>query len=381
MAYAQQRMTSAGISRWYAIYFTPDGRQRSGGGFSTRRDAERAAIKLEQQAAAGTLADSSRGKLTFGAYVEKYYWPAAQHLEPTTLAAYRSNLDSHFLPYFGRMRMSKIVASTVQAWVNEVSAEVEDFEGNRKPRLSARSVRKYHTFLHAIFERAIIDQVITINPCAHTVLPKFVKPPKKAITPEQFENLLDEIPQRHRVLVLVAIETGVRWGELAALRPVDVDLETGEIHVRRVVLEVSKKITGADKVWTIRDYPKDNEHRAIRIGDQLCQDAREYMMATGKRGGDLLFATSTGSPISRNTFRTRVWLPAIERSGLRQRVRFHDLRGAHASWLLAGGADLKAVMDRLGHKQIQTTQQYLGRLPDADDRALAAFEAVRTGRH
>ena len=381
MAYAQQRMTSAGISRWYAIYFTPDGRQRSGGGFSTRRDAERAAIKLEQQAAAGTLADSSRGKLTFGAYVEKYYWPAAQHLEPTTLAAYRSNLDSHFLPYFGRMRMSKIVASTVQAWVNEVSAEVEDFEGNRKPRLSARSVRKYHTFLHAIFERAIIDQVITINPCAHTVLPKFVKPPKKAITPEQFENLLDEIPQRHRVLVLVAIETGVRWGELAALRPVDVDLETGEIHVRRVVLEVSKKITGADKVWTIRDYPKDDEHRAIRIGDQLCQDAREYMMATGKRGGDLLFATSTGSPISRNTFRTRVWLPAIERSGLRQRVRFHDLRGAHASWLLAGGADLKAVMDRLGHKQIQTTQQYLGRLPDADDRALAAFEAVRTGRH
>jgi integrase len=380
MAYAQQRMTSASTSRWYAIYFTPDGRQRSGGGFSTKRDAERAAIKLEQQAAAGALADASRCKLTFAAYVERYYWPAAQHLEPTTLAAYRSNLDRHFLPYFGRMRMSKIVASTVQAWVNEVSAEVEDYEGNRKPRLSARSVRKYHTFLHAIFERAIIDQVITINPCTHTALPKFVKPPKKAITPEQFENLLDEIPQRHRVLVLVAIETGVRWGELAALRPVDVDLETGEIHVRRVVLEVSKKITGADKVWTIRDYPKDEEHRAIRIGDQLCRDAREYMMATGKRGEDLLFATSTGSPISRNTFRTRVWLPAIERSGLRQRVRFHDLRGVHASWLLAGGADLKAVMDRLGHKQIQTTQQYLGRLPDADERALKAFEAVRGRR-
>jgi integrase len=268
----------------------------------------------------------------------------------------------------------------VQAWVNEVSAEVEDFEGNRKPRLSSRSVRKYHTFLHAIFERAIIDQVITINPCAHTVLPKFVKAPKKAITPEQFETLLSKIPQQYRVLVLVAIETGVRWGELAALRPVDVDLDTGEIHVRRVVLEVSKKITGADKVWTIRDYPKDNEHRAIRIGDQLCQDAREYMMATGKRGEDLLFATSTGSPVSRNVFRTRVWLPAVASSKIKQRVRFHDLRGAHASWLLAGGADLKAVMDRLGHKQIQTTQQYLGRLPDADERALKAFEAVRGRR-
>jgi hypothetical protein len=100
-------------------------------------------------------------------------------------------------------------------------------------------------------------------------------------------------------------------------------------------------------------------------------------MATGRRGEDLLFSTSTGSPISRNVFRTRIWLPAITDSKIKQRVRFHDLPGAHASWLLAGGADLKAVMDRLGHKQIQTTQQYLGRLPDSDDRALAAFEAVR----
>jgi integrase len=117
-------------------------------------------------------------------------------------------------------------------------------------------VHKYHTFLHAIFERAIIDQVVTINPCAHTVPPKFVKQPKRAITPEQFETMPAEIPQRYRILVLVAIETGVRWGELAALRPVDIDLDTGEIHVRRVVLEVSKKITGADKVWSIRDYPR-----------------------------------------------------------------------------------------------------------------------------
>jgi site-specific recombinase XerD len=176
------------------------------------------------------------------------------------------------------------------------------------------------------------------------------------------------------------LRPGFAGGELAALPPVDVDLDAGEIHVRRVVLEVSKKITGADKVWTIRDYPKDEEHRAIRIGDQLCQDVREYMMASGTRGEDLLFATSTGSPVSRNVFRTRVWLPAMASSKIKQRVRFHDLRGAHASWLLAGGADLKAVMDRLGHKQIQTTQQYLGRLPDADDRALAAFESVRHPR-
>lgn len=91
--------------------------------------------------------------------------------------------------------------------------------------------------------------------------------------------------------------------------------------------------------------------------------------STGKRGGN---------PISRNTFRTRVWLPALERSGLDFKVRMHDLRHAHASWLLAGGADLKTVMDRMGHAQIMTTQRYLHTLPDAQDRALQALDAVRS---
>jgi Phage integrase family len=74
---------------------------------------------------------------------------------------------------------------------------------------------------------------------------------------------------------------------------------------------------------------------------------------------DLLFTTKAGTPISRNSFRTHVWLPAVKASGLDFNVRIHDLRHAHASWLLAGGYDLKSVMDRLGHAQMQTTEKYL----------------------
>ncbi|MHB1489600.1 MAG: tyrosine-type recombinase/integrase, partial [Cellulomonas sp.] len=75
-----------------------------------------------------------------------------------------------------------------------------------------------------------------------------------------------------------------------------------------------------------------------------------------------------------NTFRTRVWLPAIGKAQIDFPVRPHDLRHAHASWLLAGGADLKGVMDRMGHAQIMTTQKYLHALPDADQKNLAAFD-------
>ena len=113
MAYAQRRVTSSGAVRWYATYFTPDGRQMTGGGYSTKRDAERAADKLETDAEGGVMADRSRRKITFAEYVANFYWPAAQHLEPTTLAGYRSNLDKHFLPRFGRMRMVNIVASEI----------------------------------------------------------------------------------------------------------------------------------------------------------------------------------------------------------------------------------------------------------------------------
>jgi integrase len=72
-----------------------------------------------------------------------------------------------------------------------------------------------------------------------------------------------------------------------------------------------------------------------------------------------------------------IWYPACKSAGLTVRPRFHDLRHGHASWLLAGGADLQVVKERLGHASIMTTQRYLHTLPDADETALDAFSRVR----
>ena len=181
-------------------------------------------------------------------------------------------------------------------------------------------------------------------------------------------------------LVLTEIETGLRWGELIALRPRHIDFLRRVVTVEETIVEVSKKISPTGERMVVKPYPKDDEPRILKVSAPLLQVLVARIEALGLGREDLLFPsteTSGGRPLSRNTFRTRVWLPALEAAGLGFHVRMHDLRHAHASWLLAGGADLKSVMDRMGHSQIQTTQRYLHSLPDADEKALAAFQRTR----
>jgi integrase len=88
----------------------------------------------------------------------------------------------------------------------------------------------------------------------------------------------------------------------------------------------------------------------------------------------------TDGHLSRDWFARQVWKPALERAGLPKAVRMHDLRHAHASWLLAGGANILVVQERLGHDSLTTTQKYVHTLPGADEAALAALDRIRGRR-
>ena len=120
---------------YVACYRDPEGRQRSAGTYSSRRAAERAAHREEAKVRDGAWHDHSRGQVTFAAYVETVWLPSKQ-VETSTLAAYRSYLDKHFIPTFGRRPMGKILPSEIQRWVTTATED-----GNGK-ELSAASVRK-----------------------------------------------------------------------------------------------------------------------------------------------------------------------------------------------------------------------------------------------
>ena len=282
MSYTRAKALKDATVRRYAAHLGVDGRYHEEGRFKTEKETAKKAAQLELDASRGDWASPIAGRTTLADYVSASYWPTTQHREVSTRTAYGYDLDKHFLPRFGTLPMRRISPAMVQAWVNDVTAG----------SLSPRSVVKYHALLHKIFNRAVIDRAIGLNPAIHTALPKVVAKPKQIITAAQFEDILVQLLARCRMMVLLAIETGLCWGELIALRPCDIDMTTHVVLVRP----------------------------------------------------------------------------------------FHNLRAAHASWLLAGGAVIIIVQKRLGHRRITTTQQYTGTLPDAGDRALTAYRKIRYGR-
>jgi len=247
--------------------------------------------------------------------------------------------------------------------------------------LSPRSVAKYHVMLHSVFARAVRDRIVAFNPCEDTELPKVVAKKSRILTPEEFGSVLAAIPDRFKALVLTESETGLRWGALVALRPRHIDFLRRTITIEETVVEVSRKDSPTGNRMIFKPYPKDGEPRTLRVSEGLLETLAARIASLELERHDLLFPSrevANGAPLSRATFNTRYWKPAVARSGIDFPVRMHDLRHAHASWLLAGGADLKSVMERMGHAQIMTTQKYLHTMPDADDKALVAFEAVRS---
>ena len=119
-------------------------------------------------------------------------------------------------------------------------------------------------------------------------------------------------------------------------------------------------------------------------GNCRCRPCRDviatYRNSRRNRGKD---RPRVGRPIDTDGhipsgwFRNHVWRPACRTAGLGTETRPHDMRHAHASWLLAGGADLQVVKERLGHGSIKTTERYLHTLPDQDESAIDAFLSIR----
>jgi hypothetical protein len=139
--------------------------------------------------------DRTAGRITFTAYVEQHRWPS-RHLEVSTRAGYRSNLDAHLLPFFGAYPLATITPR----WCRPGCA------ANSRPACGAQPGQDPHP-AHGILARAVRDRLIALNPAEGADLPKVIIRRQRIISPAEFDQLLAAVPDRHRALILTGIET------------------------------------------------------------------------------------------------------------------------------------------------------------------------------
>ncbi len=307
--------TPAGTYR--ANWRDPAGKQRAKT-LRTKREAKAFLAQVEADANGGSYLDPHAGhRVVLRAFAAE--WLAGRTVEVTTDERTRSILRTHVLTRWGDWPLSRIDHISLQLWVRELAE-------SRAPATVAKCVN----VLSLILAAAVRSKLLAVNPCSGLTLPSNRQAGDSflTVTREEFAGkLLPAVPPEHRGIVCVAAGCGLRWGECAGLSWVAVDLDTAEVRVRQVAVELAGRID-------VRPYPKTRAGRRRVPMPAFTVDALRARLGDGPTVG-LVFGTRTGTPLRRSNFRRQVWAPSVARSGLSPRLRFHDLRHSYATWLVS----------------------------------------------
>jgi integrase len=294
------------------------------------------------------------------------------------------------------------------------AAEVTDEDVRRwivADKRAPKTIANWHGFLSAGMEWAVGKRLVEANPCKGSKLPRTDVGTDEDgddvhwLTPEQYEILLSCLAVDVRAMVEVAVGTGLRFGELTALMPMDVDLTKRTLRVRRAWKKEGDDGERPQSLKMLAKHEVNRGHylgppktkksrRTVTLPESVCDVLREVMR--GKAKDDLIFCTPARKPGSTSVrwaggrawnqvdFYESRWKPAIDKAmdaGLDRRPRFHDLRHTFAVWLISARTPLPVIQQKLGHESIKTTSdRYGGFLPETSTEADAAIDAVLTRR-
>lgn len=368
---------------WYVKYRLADGRQvqkllgpawtersRPPAGYFTRKMAQDALGELLADARRGTLADSGiRSGKTFDDACAEWlrYVEQEKQRRPSTVRDYRNTANGVLLPEFGKATpLEQITTERIDQWREKL---LEDGE------VSRRTVQKYLVVLHGILKRAKRRKWISLNPAEDA---ERVNVPRSGdfnvLTPEEvFAVARCAASGQDAALFTVAAFTGLRLGELRALRWRDVDFAKQTVLVRG---SFTNGKAGPPKSGKIRSVPLIDQ--AAKALDGLSK--RELFTEPD----DLVFCNQVGDHVHADQLRDRFYL-ALEAAGLGGKrtggkpMVFHDLR--HTFGTLAVEAwPLHDVQAYMGHADIQTTMIYVHHQPKAAAaNALTALVAKASG--
>jgi integrase len=276
-------------------------------------------------------------------------------IQPGTRRGYE-RMTKAFLPVLGEHPLDTITRDDIGKWVQWVESQPSGRTAGKL--VSAKTVKNYQALLSNIFKAAVERGIIPANPVRGVRVTPGQSREGVFLTPHEFARILEQIPAHYQPLVVFLANTGTRWGEATALTWSDVNLSRRPAHVS--INKAWKK--GADNKPVLGTPKSKAGRRSIPIGEKVLS----YLPERGA-AGDLVFKGREGGRLWYGMFNTRIWKPAVTRSGIEKSPNIHDLRHSYASWLLASGRPINEVQRRMGHENIETTVGVYGHLqPGAD---------------
>lgn len=354
--------------RWEWSITMPDGRRRSFYG-KTEKEARKKKNDAVRDYEAGLRAAGER--LTVATYLTAWLTDTApMRVRHTTLTGYRSLIEQHIIPVIGTVRLRDLGPMDVSRMM---------MAGKRKA-LSPTTINQVRAVLRIALNEAMRSGLVLRNAAQLSQPHRVERARVDPFTVEQARTLLDTT-RTHWMgpLVAVALATGMRQGELLALRWSDIDEGIG-------ILRVERTLTWKDKV-PVFDAPKTPQsRRSIRLtagaSDALVRQRQVIRVLQGEaqdwQHSNLVFPSKRGTPQD-GTNVTHRFQSMLKQAGL-PRKRFHDLRHTTASFLLSEGVDLFVVKEILGHAGIGMTADIYGHMTRtmADDAAERLDRALQT---
>ncbi|MFI6502028.1 tyrosine-type recombinase/integrase [Nonomuraea typhae] len=335
------RVRALPSGRYQARYAGPDGVDHPAPNtFATKKEAEIWLSRKEIEILEGDWINPDSGKVIFSAFGTDWI-KERPGLRPKTTQLYEGLLRLHLIPTFGPRAVSEIKTSHIRKWRQTL------LEAGVGPVTVAKAYR----LLRAIFNTAVSDGLIKSNPCKIKGADKEESPERPVLTIQQVFTLAAAIDPRFRMLVLLATFASLRWGELAALKRRNIDLEAGTVRVVATTTELK------DGSITLGPPKSAAGKRLITIPAVLLPDLKEHLEKYAEPGEDgHVFIGPKGAKLRRATF-TRPWSAALKKAEL-SGFHFHDLRHTGNDLAARSGASLRDLMSRMGHSTTRAALIY-----------------------
>jgi integrase len=362
------RSCSHPYAYWLDLPRAEDGKRQqvTKSGFSTKKEASAALAKA--LAAVEDRTFTAPDTITVGTYLAA--WLDGLDRKPATLEAYRRVVERHLTPALGRGRLQMLTAVQIKAGYRTLLDK----------GLSPTTVQLVHQVLSKALSDAVHDGLLPSSPAAKVKAPARARPEMQTWTREQVVAFLAHVAgERLAAMWRLFLTTGMRRGEVAALRWQDVDLDRAALSVRQ-----TGNIIGG--VWTVGtpkgrgDATAKSRRLALDAGTVTALRAHRARQLQERMawGGDwqdlgLVFVREDGSPLNPSTIGQG--LTRRTKQAKLPHVRVHDLRHTYATLALEAGVHPKVVSERLGHANIGITLDLYSHVSEGMDRGAADLVA------